>query len=47
MSDITVKVDENGVDCVEYEPVGVCSKLIRLKIKDGIILDGNRFDGIF
>ncbi len=43
--DITVKIDENGADVIQYAPQGVCSKVINLKIKDGIILDAEFIGG--
>lgn len=38
MSDIVVK-DVNGVDIVQYQPQGVCSKMMQLRIKDGVVQD--------
>lgn len=38
MGDVSVK-NVDGVDVVQYQPEGVCSKLMQLRIKDNIILD--------
>lgn len=38
MSEVTVK-DINGVDIVQYQPKGVCSKMMQIRIKDNIIQD--------
>ena len=38
MSEISLNT-VNGVDIVQYQPQGVCSKLIQMKIKDNIIQD--------
>ena len=35
----------NGSELVQFTPEGVCSKLIRLKIKDNIILDAEFVGG--
>ena len=35
----------DGIDIVKYQPVGVCSKFLQLKIKDGIILDSEFIGG--
>lgn len=43
--DILLEVDENNVDIVQFKPQGVCSKVINLKIKDGIILDAEFIGG--
>ena len=38
MSDVVIK-DVNGVDLVQYQPKGVCAKMMQFRIKDDIILD--------
>ena len=38
MSDIVIK-EMNGVDVVQYQPKGVCAKMMQFRIKDNIILD--------
>jgi len=38
MSEISLNT-VNGVDIVQYQPQGVCSKLMQIKIKDEIIQD--------
>lgn len=38
MGDVSVK-NVDGIDVVQYQPKGVCSKLMQLRIKDNIILD--------
>lgn len=38
MSDVVVK-NVNGVDIVQYQPIGVCSKMMQFRIKDDIIED--------
>ena len=38
MSNIAVN-EVNGVDIVQYQPEGVCSKLMQIRIKDNIIED--------
>ena len=36
MSDIIIS-EVNGVDVVQYQPKGVCSKMMQIRIKDNII----------
>ena len=36
MSDIIVK-EENGFDVVQYQPKGVCAKMMQFRIKDNIL----------
>lgn len=36
MSDIIVK-EENGFDIVQYQPKGVCAKMMQFRIKDNIL----------
>lgn len=38
MSEVTVN-QVNGVDIVQYQPQGVCSKMMQIRIKDNIIQD--------
>ena len=38
MSDIEIK-EIDGIDLVRFQPKGVCSKLMSLKVKDGKILE--------
>ncbi|MBE7702451.1 MAG: TIGR03905 family TSCPD domain-containing protein [Cyanobacteria bacterium SIG28] len=38
MSDINIK-EVNGVDVVQYQPKGVCSKMMQILIKDNVIED--------
>lgn len=38
MSDVVIK-SLDGVDIVQYQPVGVCSKMMQFRIKDDIIED--------
>ena len=38
MSEINIK-EINGVDVVQYQPKGVCSKMMQIRIKDNIIQD--------
>lgn len=38
MSDIEIK-EVDGIDLVRFQPKGVCSKLMSLKVKDNKILD--------
>ena len=38
MSEIEIK-NIDGIDVVRYQPVGVCSKLMQIRIKDNIIVD--------
>ena len=38
MSDISLK-NVNGYDIVQYQPEGVCSKLMQIRIKNEIIED--------
>ena len=36
MSDVIIK-EINGVDVVQYQPKGVCAKMMQIQIKDDII----------
>ena len=36
----------NGVDVVQYQPKGVCCKMMNIRIKDNVILDVE-FVGIY
>ena len=38
MSEVSIK-EVNGVDIVQYQPVGVCSRMMQIRIKDEIIQD--------
>ena len=38
MSDVIIK-EVNGVDIVQYQPKGVCAKMMQIMIKDNIIQD--------
>ena len=38
MSDIFIK-EENGTDIVQYQPKGVCAKMMHFRIKDNVIED--------
>lgn len=38
MSDVVIK-NVNGVDIVQYQPKGVCCKMMQIRIKDDVILD--------
>ena len=38
MSDIIIE-NVNGVDIIQYQPKGVCAKMMQFKIKDDIIQD--------
>ena len=38
MSDVVIK-EVNGVDVVQYQPKGVCAKMMQFRIKDNIIQD--------
>ncbi len=38
MSDVVIK-EINGVDVVQYQPKGVCAKMMQFRIKDNIIQD--------
>ena len=38
MSEIIIK-ENNGVDIVQYQPKGVCAKMMQFRIKDNIIQD--------
>ncbi len=38
MSEVNIK-EVNGVDIVQYQPKGVCSKMMQIRIKDNIIQD--------
>jgi len=36
MSDVIIK-EANGIDLVQYQPKGVCAKMMQISIKDDII----------
>lgn len=38
MSDVIIK-EENGIDIVQYQPKGVCAKMMQFRIKDNIVQD--------
>ena len=38
MSEVTIN-EVNGVDIVQYQPKGVCCKMMQMRIKDDIIQD--------
>ena len=38
MSEVNIK-EVHGVDIVQYQPKGVCSKMMQIRIKDNIIED--------
>ena len=38
MSEVIIK-EVNGVDIVQYQPKGVCAKMMQFRIKDNIIQD--------
>ena len=38
MSEVVIK-EVNGVDVVQYQPKGVCAKMMQFKIKDNIIME--------
>ncbi len=38
MSEVIIK-EVNGVDVVQYQPQGVCAKMMQFRIKDNIIQD--------
>lgn len=38
MSEVIIK-EVNGVDVVQYQPKGVCAKMMQFRIKDNIIQD--------
>lgn len=38
MSEVVIK-EVNGVDVVQYQPKGVCAKMMQFRIKDNIIQD--------
>ena len=44
MSDVII-TEENGIDIVQYQPKGVCAKMMKLRIKDGILLDAEFVGG--
>jgi len=44
MSEVEIKTID-GVDVVKYQPQGVCSKLMQIRIKDNIILDAEFIGG--
>ena len=44
MSDVIIR-EENGIDIVQYQPKGVCAKMMQMKIKDGIMLDAEFIGG--
>jgi uncharacterized protein (TIGR03905 family) len=38
MSNIAIK-NENGVDIIQFQPQGVCCKMMQIRVKDNIIQD--------
>ena len=38
MSEVVIK-EVNGVDIVQYQPEGVCAKMMQFRIKDNVIQD--------
>ena len=38
MSDVIIK-ESNGFEIIQYQPKGVCSKMMQIRIKDNIIQD--------
>lgn len=38
MSDVIIK-EESGIDIVQYQPKGVCAKMMQFRIKDNIVQD--------
>lgn len=44
MSEVEIQTID-GVDVVKYQPQGVCSKLMQIRIKDNIILDAEFIGG--
>ena len=44
MSEITIK-EIDGVDVVQYQPKGVCAKMMQVRIKDNIVLDAEFVGG--
>lgn len=44
MSEVEIQTVD-GVDVVRYQPQGVCSKLMQIRIKDNIILDAEFVGG--
>ncbi len=38
MSEVVIK-EVNGIDVVQYQPKGVCAKMMQFRIKDNIIQD--------
>lgn len=44
MSEVEIQ-NIDGIDIVKYQPQGVCSKLMQIRIKDNIILDAEFIGG--
>ena len=44
MSDVVIK-EIDGIDVVQYQPKGVCAKMMQFRIKDGILLDAEFVGG--
>ena len=44
MSDITIK-ESNGVDIVQYQPKGVCAKMMQFRIQNNMVLDAEFIGG--
>lgn len=38
MSDVVIK-EVDGIDVVQYQPKGVCAKMMQFRIKDNVIVD--------
>lgn len=44
MGDVVIN-NVDGIDVVQYQPQGVCAKLMQIKIKDDILLDAEFIGG--
>lgn len=44
MSEVIIK-EINGVDVVQFQPQGVCAKMMQFRIKDDILLDAEFVGG--
>jgi uncharacterized protein (TIGR03905 family) len=44
MDNISIK-EENGIDIVQYQPKGVCAKMMNFRIKDNRLLDAEFIGG--
>ena len=44
MDNISIK-EENGIDIVQYQPKGVCAKMMNFRIKDNMLLDAEFIGG--